>query len=404
MSKSLRLGIYLHDLYKKNEKITWANSDSINFIRKLNIAKTITLSVAVKHSSEAEIKKSAIIIEDSGIRLLPLPGWESIISTALSLPKHLKTILRCARELSNSSDLIWLRTPSVVAPFFYYFARRRKIPVILHIPGNILKTARRGKFGGIKLVIAKLMGWLIHFSTRWMSRGSLVFVTGCELHNLFTSSLHIAHLLDDIRITQKDLVLPKKTHGLARKLLFVGQLAQGKGVDLLLKVFTNLTVEFPNLQLFIAGSGPLLDEVKYTVKRLNMEKNVNVLGFVPPNGTLKKLYRGCDIFVQPSDFYGEGFPRVILEAWASGLPVVATKLGGVPYRVSHGLNGLLASPGDEEELREMLRKAIINPDLRYRLALGGLKKVASLTFENQAKVVKDLIVKYFPFLKLSRTQ
>ncbi|MEA3312345.1 MAG: glycosyltransferase family 4 protein [candidate division WOR-3 bacterium] len=396
------IGVYLHDCYRRSGDIIWSNSGTLNFIKTLNLADKLNLAVAIKPESEVD-KSPAVILKDkdSDIHLFPLPAWKNTSQTIKALPGNIKLFAERALQLSKESELIWIRTPSVVAPFFYYYARKSKKPIILHIAGNILRAARKQKYSGISLLATKLIAWGMHIVSKWMTRGSLTFVTGEELKKLFSSPLHPVHFLDDILLDKKDLLPPKKSRGQATKLLFVGQFAPGKGIEVLLDALMDLTKQFRDLNLFLAGTGPLLEPMRERIRQMGIENHAKLLGFVSPKGRLQKLYRNCDIFIQPSDSYAEGFPRVILEAWAAGLPVVATRLGGVPYRVRHGENGLLATPGSKDELRELIKNLISDADLRYRLSLSGYQTVKFLTFETQEKKIKSLIKEYFPNLNLA---
>lgn len=218
------------------------------------------------------------------------------------------------------------------------------------------------------------------------------------MEKLFSTPLRPVYQLDDILLSEKKLLPPKKTKGEAKDLLFVGRFDHGKGIELLIDVIAELKEEFPKLRLRMAGDGPLLESMRKHVAERGLQTNIKLPGFVPSDGTLQKLYREADVFVQPSDSYPEGFPRVILEAWAAGLPVVSTRLAGVPYRVKDKQNGLLVTPGNREEMVNALRRLIQDGNLRYRLAKGGYETIRSLTFEHQARRIRELLHRYYPNL------
>jgi glycosyltransferase involved in cell wall biosynthesis len=101
--------------------------------------------------------------------------------------------------------------------------------------------------------------------------------------------------------------------------------------------------------------------------------NVTLLGAVPPQ-ELGALYKKASIFVLPSVWY-EGFPTVLLEAMSYGLPVVCSRIGGLPEIVEDGINGLLYEPGNADELADRIRTLWQNPALRQRLGEAGRKKL-----------------------------
>jgi glycosyltransferase involved in cell wall biosynthesis len=94
-------------------------------------------------------------------------------------------------------------------------------------------------------------------------------------------------------------------------------------------------------------------------------------GLQPQSPELLRLYRQADIFALPT--YGDMLPQVIAEAFASGLPVVSTAVGGTPEIVRHGVNGLLVPPGDVDQLAAALATLVRDPDLRRRLGSAGLE-------------------------------
>ena len=397
MVQGLRLGIYLHDRYRGDGNFTVSNSESLNFIRRLKLAEQISLAVSVTPIQDIDRGNYRIVAEDLGINLMPLPGWRNLAESLTSIPFSLSRILKTASNLLAKSDILWLRLPSVVAFFFWWLAKKQNKPVIMHVSGNVLIAARSQKYKGLRRLTARLASFTLHLLTRWMSRYGITLVSGGELEKLFSTHLYPAYQLDDILLSEKNLLAPRKTKGQAKELLFVGRFDYGKGIELLVDVVEELHVEFPALRLRLAGSGPLFEPIRKKIAERGLGSYVKLLGFVPADGSLQKLYRKADIFILPSE-KPEGFPRVILEAWGAGLPVLSTRAGGIPFRIKHNENGLLVKPGNKTELRDTLRKLILDGDLRYRLAKGGFETVKSLTFEHQARRIRKLLHKYYPNL------
>ncbi|TET23644.1 MAG: glycosyltransferase family 1 protein [Candidatus Stahlbacteria bacterium] len=398
MVQGLRLGIYLHDRYRGDGNFTVSNSESLNFIRRLKLAEQISLAVSVTPIRDIDPENYRVVVENLGIKLFPLPGWRDLAQSIVYLPFSLGRILKAARGLIKSSDILWLRIPAVPGFFFWWLARKQRKPLIIHVAGNVLLSARTSKYKGLRLFAVKLASYALHLLMRWITCYGVVLVTGGELEKLFSTHLYPAYQLDDILLSEKNLLAPRKTKGQAKELLFVGRFDYGKGIELLVDVVEELHVDFPALRLRLAGSGPLFEPIRKKTAERGLGSYVKLLGFVPSTGPLQKLYRETDIFVLPSDSYPEGFPRVILEAWAQGLPVLATRLGGIPYRIRHGENGLVVDPGDRNQLRDTLRMMIKDDTLRYKLAQGGRETVKSLTFEHQARRIRKLLHKYYPNL------
>ena len=90
-----------------------------------------------------------------------------------------------------------------------------------------------------------------------------------------------------------------------------------------------------------------------------------------PHGEIPKFLAAADVFVLPS--LSEGFPLVILEALASGVPVVATPVGGIPDVLTSGSNALLVEPGNVDELAEAITRILSDDTLRQNLINNGLR-------------------------------
>ena len=400
MRKSIRLGIYLHYTHYGNNKYTFINAEGITFIQKAALSDEISLLASVIRNTELSENDFRIVLEKDGIKVHSLPGWKDLPASILSIPFSLKSLIKTIKKFVTESDLIWLRIPSAVAFIVYSIAKKTGKPIIIHVAGNILLTPRPEKYKGIKLFFVKIVSLLLHQVTKFMTRNALVLVAGGELRSLLHKPHHPAYLFDDTLITQKDLIPPLKKQGHAKNILFVGRFDFGKGIKLLINAIATLKKEFPEITLRMAGTGTLYSEVEQYIQKKNLNTNIELLGFVPSNGPLQKLYREADIAVIPSDSYPEGFPRVILEAWAAGLPIIATKFAGIPYTVVDKKNGLLIPPGNLQKLIEALKNLILNDKLRYNIAQGGSKTVSTLTMEHQRKKIHTLLNKQFPGLQL----
>jgi glycosyltransferase involved in cell wall biosynthesis len=124
-------------------------------------------------------------------------------------------------------------------------------------------------------------------------------------------------------------------------LLYVGRLEHIKGVDLLIDMLPHVLEKCPNAQLHILGSGSQKKELVQRLSKHNLRGKVNFFGYVSGNA-LPRFYQMADICVFPSRF--ETFGIAILEAMASGKPIVATNVGNIPNLVQNGKNGIVVEP------------------------------------------------------------
>ena len=134
--------------------------------------------------------------------------------------------------------------------------------------------------------------------------------------------------------------------------LFIGRLVHRKGVHLLLKAFRDVVSEVPEARLLIVGKGYMEPLVKSMVSVLDLKKNVMFKGLVTEEEKVH-LLQNCMVAAVPS-IYGESFGIVAVEAFATGTPVVAFKVGGLAEIVDHGVNGFLANVGDLRGFAEYL--------------------------------------------------
>ena len=131
----------------------------------------------------------------------------------------------------------------------------------------------------------------------------------------------------------------------------MGRLSEVKNYPLMINAFKKAVSIHSNIHLSIAGSGPLDDELKKLVLDLNLEKKISFLGNVED---VPYLLKNSNALLLSS--FSEACPMVVIEAMAAGLPIIATKVGGVPELVSD--NGFLVESGDVEEFATSMVKLI----------------------------------------------
>jgi len=159
---------------------------------------------------------------------------------------------------------------------------------------------------------------------------------------------------------------------LGRRIGTACRLSPLKGIKYLLQTLKMLRAEFgSSVHLWIAGSGGAERKLRLHSERLGVSSAVRWLGHL---SDLSQFYRSIDVFVLPS--FSEGLPLVVLEAMAAGVPVVATRVGGVPEVIVDGYNGLLVDPGDSRGLAAAIARLLRDPGLRCRFAISGRKVVS----------------------------
>jgi glycosyltransferase involved in cell wall biosynthesis len=157
-------------------------------------------------------------------------------------------------------------------------------------------------------------------------------------------------------------------------ILFVGRLYQRKGLDTLLQSIPKVIQNFKDVKFVICGEGFKQNKEKLLklVKKLNIDSSVLFVGYFPDE-KLPDLYAASDIFVLPALY--ENFPFAILEAQATGLPVISTTVGGIPELITDHKNGLLVEPANSEQLTETVMSLLQNPEFAEELGRCGRRLV-----------------------------
>lgn len=179
------------------------------------------------------------------------------------------------------------------------------------------------------------------------------------------------------------------------KLIFIGRLTYKKAPDLLIKAFHLAQNSTPNCQLTIIGSGEMKQTCLELIRELRLADKITLLEAVPPD-QVPGLLREADIYVQHSVISGsgdsEGTPNSILEASASGLPVVSTLHGGIPDVIIHGETGFLVAEKDVPEMARYLSMLVSDAALRQRLGRAGRSNIEThFTLEKSIGVIRRLL-------------
>ena len=160
-----------------------------------------------------------------------------------------------------------------------------------------------------------------------------------------------------------------------KSILYAGTLNQRKGYADLINAFSKIAQKYPEWELTLAGNGDV-DNAKTIAIKLGIESQCVFLGWVC--GKAKdKAYKEATMFCLPS--YAEGFPMAVLDAWAYGLPVITTPVGGIPDVALDGENMLLFEPGDVNGLSRCIEQMITDEKLRKTIGEES-KKIANTIF------------------------
>lgn len=177
------------------------------------------------------------------------------------------------------------------------------------------------------------------------------------------SKLHIVHCGID-----PELFLPVKHVGLGSQLLYVGRLSAAKGVPIVLESLAKLKDANPDILLTVIGDGGERKQLEKLVFDLGLSSNIKFVGYKSQT-EVRQYLKQTDIFVLPS--FAEGVPVSLMEAMASGVPVISTRIAGISELVQDEVSGYLVSPGNVEQLAERIHHLYVNPECRQKFGEAG---------------------------------
>jgi glycosyltransferase involved in cell wall biosynthesis len=319
------------------------------------------------------------VFDDDGAEVVaavpsvPLPGYPEI---RLAFPSYWR-VLRGSRRFRP--DLIHCATEGVLGRLGQLVARKLGVPVVTsyHTDFSRYMTAY-----GADWLAAPTRSYLTRFHNRATLTLTPSHAAVAQLRLMGVARTIVWGAGVDAVTYQPE----RRNEALRRKLglegkftfLHVGRLAPEKNVDLVIEAFVRChqLVGPDRAVLVIAGDGPRRAELERTAP-----PGIRFLGYLDRGTELPELYASADAFVFSSET--ETLGLVILEAMASGLPVVAAPAAGVGAYLRHGVNGLAYPPGDHEAMAGFMADLVTEPALRESLADGARHTALCLGWDRE---------------------
>jgi glycosyltransferase involved in cell wall biosynthesis len=277
-------------------------------------------------------------------------------------------------------------------------ARRLGVPAVLWVRGDLEADIRHRHRGWRRLAGLAVARAVIAA----IPRGTPVVSVGRDDYP-FLRAFGPCHLVYSSKFDDADFApMPRarRAPGAPARLLYVGRLAPEKGVEVLLDALSRIRAAIPEAPpvLTIAGydyrGGVYGDQFRSRVEARPDASAVTFAGHVPYGPALFDLYDAHDVLVLPS--FTEGFPQVVLEAMARGVPVVATSVGGVPRVLKNQVNGRLVAPGDAEAVARAVCDLVRDEASAGRLAAEGQKTARGFTRDAQIRALNAFLDRSFP--------
>jgi glycosyltransferase involved in cell wall biosynthesis len=320
-----------------------------------------------------------------GVTLAKLPGYHSLQRVGAVLRVLPATIPALWRAL-DGIDEVWVTGVHPFGPLVAAFGLVRRRKVILLIRQDSMRYFRaRLPSRGWRPILVPLK--LIELSYRLLARFLPVTAVGPQIAARYGGA---GPKLLDMRVT--NFSAPEGSSpvrgpiGRPVKILCVGRIVPEKNPALAADALAALDRGGPGgYEMTWVGKGPLRHELLAHAEQLGVSEHLHLAGFVPVGPALLAHYRNADLLLHTS--LTEGVPGVVLEALASGLPVVATDVGGVSSALDGGDAGLLVPPRDVEAIVTAITRLVDDDELRRRLSARGLELVGGLTAESESERV-----------------
>lgn len=261
-------------------------------------------------------------------------------------------------------DLVHFHTsepPSALRKcLFFPFARLWRKKIIVHFHAFSPDTTINSKYKSIYRYLFGGADCVIVLSQLWKQYVNEAFDLGDKVQIIYNPCT--TEVLNG--------TYPKK-----KQILYAGTVNARKGYADMIKAFAVIARQYPDWSIVFAGNGEV-DKGKALAKELDITAQTVFLGWV--SGKEKdKAFKEATIFCLPS--YAEGFPMAVLDAWAYGLPVITTPVGGIPDIARDGVNLLLFNAGDVEGLAGVMKRMIDDSSLRMRIQEESVR-LAQTTF------------------------
>ena len=357
------------------------------------IRKFFKKTILVAHVTNQKPGNGYYEIQTNNLEIVHLKQSRNELENLLQQPIN----FYIARKRIKDMDIVHCRMPDytgiirVILSRFY--EKQYFIQTIADWRIEAQKTSIFKKYGlGLFL---KLDYYFYDFLERLCAKNNLVFTQGTssyEKHKdnsyakLISSS---AHYNKDIGIIKRKFESKKNVN-----VLHIGRLTGVKNQKLIIQVISKLNNASDVVwNLKILGEGPLRSSLQKQIDSLGQSKNITLVGQVDRDKSFWNYFDESDIFLMASK--SEGTPKVVLEAMARSVPVVAPNVGGIPYLVDNNTRGLLYNEGDLKEFYKAILHIKNNKTERMKMIENAFDFSKNSTVEKSTIFMLDEVAKYF---------
>jgi len=316
--------------------------------------------------------------ELSGTELVPLPHYPSLAHTLRALRGMFGSLGIYWRAL-ESVDAVWILGPHPLAFPFVGMARLRRKRVVLGVRQDSVAYMRsRRPDSRLRIAVARAMD----AGFRLLSRRYPTVVVGPGIARTYADAKALLQISVSL-ISERQIEPPGSSgrdyDGDTLTAISVGRLETEKNPLALADALAALRERDPRWRLIICGEGALAGALERRLRELGLGDAAELRGYVS-HSDLERAYREAHALLHVS--WTEGLPQILYEAFAAGLPVVATDVGGI--REAVGEAALLVGPGDPDEAAASVDRIGCDPELRERLVANGLQLARRHTIESES--------------------
>jgi glycosyltransferase involved in cell wall biosynthesis len=339
-----------------------------------------------------EARGEGTAIRSANVSLAPLPHFDGPAQFYPRLPLMIPRLLRFVRRV----DLLHYRVPTPAAVFASAYARLFNRPEFVLVVGDLHALLPSMPYRGAKGFLWRAYTAFEERNVQRMADRALTFANGEELTVKHSRRGHVVIQTQTTTIDAGAVNTREDTcTGPRVRMLTVSRIDPRKGLRVLPEAVRLLVDRGVDATLDIVGGtvgGPGEEErrgIAEAARTLGVSDRVSLAGPVPLDQLLPR-YRGYDVFVLPT-LPGEGVPRVLLEAMAAGLPVVTSRVSGIPSLVTHETNGLLFESPSASAVADGVARLVRDGALRRRLISHGYDTARAHTLEAQAaRMMRDV--------------
>jgi glycosyltransferase involved in cell wall biosynthesis len=353
------------------------------------LIKGSTLESAMTKAETKLVEDQLKTAKEQGIEIIDLPSLIRRISPINDVGT-LVALFRLIRKIQPQIVHTHTSKAGLLGRLAAWMAR---VPIIIHTPhGHVFYGHFGRSLSRIFLQMEKLLGKITHHQIALTPEEGKDYLNLGVAKSKNISVIHSGIELRRFRKGAKQHTEKRKGLGIPPDSLligYVGWLIPIKGVTYLVNAMAEVVQRDPNSLLVLVGKGDENGEeeikLKKQVENLGLADNVRFLGWRPDVDEIM----GCfDIFVLPS--LNEGMGRVLVEAMAAGLPLVASRVGGIPDLVKDGKNGLLVPPANASALAKAISVLLKDKAQRKRMGATGKKMCRPYSTEAMVEQIDDL--------------